>query len=422
MTPRTRFAASFAYACAAVAASIWFLRDAFVPRLVGALKSGGGDCVINWLGARAWRMHLDIFSPAGLKWAGLSVFGHPPTTPLWYLPFTPYDIFDLTQIYGHLLLLMLFIHLVLVAAELRAPMPLVSALLAYALVMDTQWWVYHVTMLQLSEPIAFLYVLAWLCLRRDHDVAAGILLGLACSMKLYAGLVVLLLLVGRRWRGVIAACAVYLGFVVAATWRFGWACWREYLPMLRATQQQVVGSPHNASLQGIVVRAWPVAWSHGPWIPRAMLVASLLSIAIAAVMVWGARRPMARPARFAGIDEGVDLPFALFSVASVWLNPVAWEHYDATLLFPLAVALFAVWRQPGRARLQWIGAGTALVLFVAWLLSINMYEKNNHAASAATLRWYVTANWLPWPLLLALLGALMWRRGRLSAAAAAPPA
>src|SRR3954468_10581387 len=141
MTPRMKLAAAFTYACGAVAASVWFLRDAFIPHLVVTLKSGGGDCVINWLGARAWLERRDVYSAAGLKWAGLNVFGHPPTTPLWYLPFARYDIYDLGQLYGHFLLFMLLIHLVLVAAELRAPVALASGLLAWAMVMDTQWWV-----------------------------------------------------------------------------------------------------------------------------------------------------------------------------------------------------------------------------------------------------------------------------------------
>jgi hypothetical protein len=428
---RARFAAAFLYTCAAVAAAIWFLRDAFVPRLLGALKSGGGDCVINWLGARAWEKHLDIYSPAGLKWAGLSTFGHPPTTPLWYLPFTPYDIFDLTQLFGHFLIFMLLIHLVLVASELRVPMVLPTSLVAWALVMDTQWWVYHVTMLQLSEPIAFLYVLAWICLRRDHEIGSGILLGLACSMKVYAGLLVLMLLVGRRWRGVAAAVVVYLAFVVAATWGFGRACWREYLPMMRESQEAWVGRANNASLQGIMVRAWPTSWMTGHWVPKAMLAAMLLSALIIAGLLWLSRRDLTARVTGRG-DEAIDLPFALFSVASVWLNPVAWEHYNVTLLLPMAVALFAVWRQPGRARIAWIAVVTGALLLIAYFLSINMLDKSN-AKNGAEARRLVTANWLPWPMMLALLGALIWRRRRLvagdapvratvSAAASARPA
>lgn len=418
MTPQMRFAAGFVYACAAVVASVYLLRDAFVPGLVDALKFGRGDCVINWLGARAWISHVDVYSPAGLKWAGLGVMGHPPTTPMWYLPFWRQDIFELSQIFGHLLLFMLLVHLVLVAAELRVPQALATALLAFALVMSTTWWVYHVQMVQLSEPIALLYVLGWLCLRRDHDVACGVLLGLACTMKLYAGLVLLLLVLGRRWRGVVAAALVYLAFAALATWHFGLACWREYLPMLRETQRVWLSHPRNASLHGIILRLW--SGPRGPVRVGATVTSWALALLLVAAAAWASRRALARRAPAPALDERIDLPFALFTTASVWLNPVVWEHYDVTLLFPLGVALVAAWRVTGRARWAWIGGVTVAVAFVVWLLSIDMYLKN-HAAKEV-VRWYLAANWLPWPLTLAVLGALLWQRERPSAGAAARPA
>ena len=107
----------------------------------------------------------------------------------------------------------------------------------------------------------------------------------------------------------------------------------------------------------------------------------------------------------------------------MWLNPVAWEHYNVTLLFPLAVALFAVWRMPARtslARVAWIAALTALLVYVGWLLSINMYDKNHSRAGGS--RWPVTANWLPWPLTMGVLALLVWRRRQVSAAAGGRPA
>jgi len=414
MSTRARFAASFAWACAAVVAAVYVLRGAFVPRLVGALKYGRGDCVINWLGARAWISHVDVYSPAGLKWAGISVMGHPPTTPMWYLPFWSYDIFELSQIFGHLLVFMLLVHLVLVASELRVPQPLATGFLAFAVVMHTSWWSYHVQMVQLSEPIALLYVLAWICLRRNHDVATGLLLGMACTMKLYAGLVVLPFLVARRWRVVGAAAAIYVGFAVLATWHFGLACWHEYLPMLRQTQNAWMSNLKNASLHGIILRLWfRPGGPRGPMLLKATLLAWTLSLAIIGALVWSTRRVFARrPETTPGtIDDRVDLPFALFTTASVWLNPVVWEHYDVTLLFPMALALVTAWRLRGRDRLGWLVGVTAAVALVAYLLGIDMYAKTN-APSLRLLVWYVTANWLPWPIMLAVLGALFWRRER----------
>ena len=37
--------------------------------IVAALKTGFGDCVMNWLGARAWQRGIDVYSAEGLRWA-----------------------------------------------------------------------------------------------------------------------------------------------------------------------------------------------------------------------------------------------------------------------------------------------------------------------------------------------------------------
>jgi hypothetical protein len=156
-----------------VVISVRFLREAIVEKLGWALKQGGGDCVMNWLGARAFDRGINPYSAAGLRWAGQSTFGHPPPTVLWFLPFTSYDVFELKQALGTLLILLLLVHFILLAKELRAPVPIVTALLGYALVSDTTWWRYHVNMMQLSLPIAFLYLLAWIFLRRNHELASA---------------------------------------------------------------------------------------------------------------------------------------------------------------------------------------------------------------------------------------------------------
>src|SRR5438445_2097953 len=147
---------------------------------------------MNWLRTRVVQRGIAVYCHAGLRWALLPSFGHPPTTPLWYLPFTAYGIFELNQVYGHLLMIMLLVHCVLLASELRAPVALVTGLFAYALVSDTSWWANHVAMIQISEPIAFLYLVAWMMLRRDHEIVAGVLIGLALTLKLYAGLLIIM--------------------------------------------------------------------------------------------------------------------------------------------------------------------------------------------------------------------------------------
>lgn len=410
LSARSRFAAACAWGAFAAVASIALVIDAVAHKLVWALKQGNGDCVINWLGARAFMRGIDPYSPAGLKWAGLPSFGHPPTTPLWYLPFVSFGIYDLNQVFGHLLLVLLLVHFVLLAAEVRAPVALATAVLGYALVSDTTWWADHVHMIQISLPIAFLYLVAWVFLRRGHEVACGVVIGLALTLKLYAGLVVIMLLVGRRWRGAIAAAAVYLVAAAVATWRFGVGCWREYFAMLPATQNQWTAHIRNASLQGIVLRWWyPACGPRGHTLPVATALATLLSVAIVVALALGTRRALTPKASPPPVDADVDLPFAMFALASAWLNPVVWEHYDVTLIQPMAVALLAAWRLGGRGRTAWAAGVSAVLVVVALLLSIDMYAKG-HAGSHAMLHAYEVANWLPWPLTLAACAAVFWRQ------------
>ena len=424
---RAPYAAAWAYSIAALSAAFWLLRDAIATKLVSALKQGTGDCVINWLGARAFLRGINPYSPEGLKWAGLSSFGHPPTTPLWYLPFTSFGIYDLNQVFGHLLLVLLLLHFLILAAELRAPVPVVTALLGYALVSDTSWWQYHVAMIQISEPIAFLYLLGWVFLRRGHETSAGVMIGLGLTLKPYAGLLVILLLVARRWRGAIAAAGVYLAFAAAATWRFGWACWRQYLAMLPAAQNQWTGNLRNGSVQGIVLRWWYPACGPRAWhtTPQATAVATLISLALVAALVLLTRRSLARKPSPPPIDHDVDLPFALFATASAWLNPVVWEHYYVTLIQPLGVALFAAWRQRGPKWRPWAVAVTVALVAVVLLLGIDMHEKTRLLAAPGQhrlLHLYEVANWLPWPLTLLACGALLWRQRHLGPPEPAPSA
>lgn len=423
LTPRARFGAAFAYATAGLIATFLLLRDALANKLVAALRTGTGDCVINWLGARAWQRGIDVYSPGGLRWANLPSFGHPPTTPLWYLPFTAYGIFELNQVYGQLLMLMLLVHCLLLAAELRAPVALVSGLVVYALVSDTTWWANHVAMIQISEPIAFLYLLAWILLRRDHETAAGALIGLALTLKLYAGLLIVMLLLGRRWRGALAAVAVYLIFATLATWRFGLACWSEFARMLPATQNYWTAHIRNAGLQGVVLRWWwPACGPRGGVLPLATMVATLLSVALVALVVWRTRGALVRKVPAPAIDESIDVPFALFATLSAWLNPVVWEHYDVTLIMPLGIALFAAWRTTPR---RWAIVVTALVVAVVLLLGIDMWQKSRVGTPLTgwrhvKLHLYEVANWLPWPLTLVALGLVQQRQSLGRAAERSP--
>jgi hypothetical protein len=277
--------------------------------------------------------------------------------------------------------------------------------------MDTTWWPYHVANIQLSEPIALLYVLAWMLLRRRHALTAGIAIGLAMTLKPYAALLLVLLVVVRQPRAIVAALLTWMAAAALATWRFGFACWREFVAALPATQARWTASAHNASLQGIVARWWRPSCGVSRAVPSvATLVWIALGVLVVALLAWLSRRPRATAAPDT-VDDSIDLPFALFVVASAWLNPVVWEHYLVTLLQPLAIAAAETVRLARQRRRLAIGFGLALALALVIVLGLDMAGVD-HPPTHSALHYHEVLNWLPWPLTLATLTGLQLVRRR----------
>src|SRR5262245_37269365 len=160
--PRIRDALVIAWAIAATALAAWLLLDA-LPGVDRALHTRPGDGVIDWLGARGFWDHVNPFSPEGLRAYGIERygFGHPPTTPFWFLTTTRCVVDMLGTVVGHITLILLLVHLIIVAYELPLPAPPATATLVFAWALSTRWLYDHLVMAQISECIAFLFVLAW---------------------------------------------------------------------------------------------------------------------------------------------------------------------------------------------------------------------------------------------------------------------
>lgn len=384
------------------------------------------DGTVDWLGAKAFITGVNPYTPEGLRTLGLEEtgFGHPPTTLFWFLPLTGLDNHMMSVVLGHLVMLLLFLHLLIVVNETRLPMPLATLPLVIAATLSTSWMQDHFRVAQVSELIAFAYVLAWYLLRRGEEGAAGAVLGLACTIKFFPGVMILMLALSRRWRGVVAA-AVAFG-LVAATMNagFGLASWWAFFRMQGRIANQYVADVHNGSLHGIVLRLFSPS-CHGavPTRPLATAIAGLLGLLLLALAWRLCRRSLRAPDRVDRIGR-IDLPFALFSVLSVFINPWSWEHYNVLLLLPLA--LVAVTLAHGRALglSAWsIGLGLGAEAAALALLDLDMVRREVLWRGVAQdpgfhleLHLYEVGNWLPTVILLGLLGFLQYRSER-----AAPP-
>ncbi|HVR61135.1 MAG TPA: glycosyltransferase family 87 protein [Polyangia bacterium] len=417
-----------------------------VPLLVRGLRllvdhvwtsNGWGDGRVDWGGAQLFLKGQSPYSVEGLHALGLEQygFGHPPTTPFWFIPLAPFTVVVMAQILAALALLALLVHIVICVEELRFPSRLITVLLVFSLVVGTPWMIEHFHVLQISEFIALAYVLAWHHLRRDREISAGICIGLACTLKLFPGLMVIYLLLARRWRAVFAAIASYLPVAIIMTTGYGLRSWPQFFLQQGHIADTWIGHIRNASVHGIVLRLLtPTCVARAAPKTAGTLLATLAAVLVLAFAWWVTRRELRDRQRF-------DLSFALFTLVSAFLNAWIWEHYRVLLILPLLLAIRTIadaavdgWRrragapQERPAARYWLGIalGGLVVATSMFSLTDGVWDKEvalrdyrRSAGMAAAVRhalhvrlhYLEVMNWLPWVLAIALLACLLsWRR------------
>jgi Glycosyltransferase family 87 len=397
---------------AVTALGVWLLFRGAVST-VAALKTQPFDGIVDWTAARCFWAHQDIFDLRVQQQHGLGFlggFGHPPTTIFWFLPLAAFDLQTMSAIVGLVMVALLLYQVVLIVQELELPEPPAATLLVFGASLASPWMYRHLGNAQISELIAFFYVVAWYFLRRDREIPAGIALGLACTLKFFPAIMILFLLLLRRWRAVLASAAAYLAVALFIATRFGIHSWMEFFVQQRTIADRWIWYSENASIAGIVVRLfWPACKGIGHASTAASAISAGLSAALLALS-WRWCRDLARR------RETFDLPYAWFSIVSVMVNPWVWQHYRTFLLLPLLVAGVALWRaQPGigvasRIALALVLCSVVVILqvdFVAELVSRVAAVAANPALHAG-LHFYEVVNWLPWVLTLLVLGVLLW--------------
>jgi hypothetical protein len=405
------------YLLMAAVVGLVLLLDA-VPAIQSAVATWyPPDLVVDHRMAGAYKQGFNPYSPEGARRAhlaelGPSGTGHPPTTSFWVLPLADLDLKVANATVCWLSLFLLLSELVMLAQALRCPAPNASAWLAFAFLVSCPLTLYHASLGQLSQAIAFLYTAAWLSLRRDDQVLAGVSLGAACTLKFFPALLLLFLVLGRRWRAVIAAGVVFLLVAAVMTARFGLSAWPAFFAQQSAVADAWMGNIANLSVHGIVARLFaPACGPVGPVRALPLALSTALALALLGAASWWSRKQVRDP-------RTLDLPFAAFAVLSVINGQWAWEHYALILVPPLciaAAALVAAWRE-GAPRTGVIAGGVALaVSLAAWRIEIvtklvhqRAYQRSgtDHLA----LHAYEVLNWLPGILLaVTLLALLRWR-------------
>jgi hypothetical protein len=402
------------YVALALPAIVWLFMQAF-PIVASTLSQHPYDGKVDWFAARGWWQGVNPFGAEQLKIIKLDGLGHPPTTPFWFLPLAHFELNMMSFVLAECVIVLLLVELAMLAGELGFAVPVVTAPLMLGILLVTPWMAYHLRMAQISGVIAFLYFIAWYLLRRGKDTEAGVALGLACTLKLFPGLLVLCLLLTRRLRAFVAAGAAWMAVNVVMLSRYGLVAWRDFFAGNKIITEYWIGTQRNASIYGIVLRLMrPSCLGPRGSSPLGSLYALLISAALF-VLFWRlTRRAWRRP-------ETLDLPFMIFALLSYFCNPWIWEHYNIFLVVPLLLAGTVLWR--ARRDIGWptlMGGGVVLTLVAVILMFMPLGWSANLRGQLAgnplnhrLMHLAEVANWIPPVLLMALSGWILhWSERR----------
>ena len=210
---------------------------------------------------------------------------------------------------------------------------------------------------QFSLTLLLLISLIWMTSRERRDYAAGAILGIALSLKVFLGLFLLFFVLLRRWRMVLIAfaSAILLNLLPATV--LGFQPYFNYLKIIANLPWH--DSSWNPSFAGFFVRVFSrsavTSLSSAPAIATALIYCSSL-ILIAGICYLALRPEMPR------CPDSFDLGFSLTLVAMLLISPYGWIYYFTALMVPLMVA----WRLGEKLRRPSL---FRFFLVLAWFLS-----------------------------------------------------
>jgi alpha-1,2-mannosyltransferase len=200
-------------------------------------------------------------------------------------------------------------------------------------------------------------------LQRGRTRYAGLLLGLASTLKLFPLVLVLLLVAGRRRLASVVAIAT-VAAATAATAAWVWALWPEYLgSVLFAKASSPTTNPGSQSISAAVLRTFtqnPSQRSLADIPTAAHILGIVIAVSVlAAVLVLASR--LSR--------QNAPLGWAITMAVLPLTMPHAWQHYYILALPLLWMVAAAGWER----RDAWLlaSAGTAYLCLSLVALTID---------------------------------------------------
>jgi hypothetical protein len=294
------------------------------------------------LSASALRIERALIAPYPI------VNFHPPFNALLFAPLTllPYD--QAVLLWSALSCLLYLGIGLIVLRELQISLAPHWRLLLFGLGLCWYPFQTHVALGQLSLLVAACVIGCWALLRHGREELAGMLLGLACLIKLFPGLIILYLLLRRRWWAAGAALATFAAGNALALALVGSRDVIDYFVRMAPQDAAMHGSsPLNVALAGVIRRLFDGGLWVSPLLAAPFIATVLIGLAgLGALVVL--TRQIGRMPQVAGKD---DRAFALVCVAMLLISPITWWHVFPLLLLPFGLLLQDLRTRPDRRKL-----------------------------------------------------------------------
>ena len=287
---------------------------------------------------------------------------HPPIAavllvPLSYLPYK-----DAAIIWTVLSIILYTISGWLVFRELKIHLPREYLLIFFGFSFSWHPFLMNIGLGQWSIVIGFFIVLCWICLRHDRNILAGIILGLACLIKFYPGLLIVYMLLMKRWKALVTTIlVVMLGTIIIALVVGPKEVVYYFTTILPSDTNRYSTSPENYSILGILGKFFAGGYLIEPIFISPIsinLLAIILDIGVLIILV---RTMLNLP-----IDkDSNDVKFALSLIAMLFISPVFWQHNLTILTIPIFILLMKIVNESFHMKY-----GYGLVLFGIILLSL----------------------------------------------------
>ena len=196
--------------------------------------------------------------------------------------------------------------------------------------------------------LGLLMTAGWLALRRNQPVLAGLSIGLATSLKLYPGLLLVYLFFRHR-RAFVAAAGCLLLITTGTGLIAGWHHFADYFQTARLVSEVYGPNTSNLSLLALLLRL-ANELSIAPGLARGLFGVLGLTIVVGLVGIIRSRNvEVTRP------TWNLDVEFSLCLTLIPLLSPIAWNHYLPIILLPLAVLGQRVLERPRALALKFLG-------------------------------------------------------------------